>query len=217
MQIRKQFWIRTAAGCSAIFLGTFAINAATLSSNLIAATTDVETASGDTWLTASFGTDSSGYMLGDVTLLLANSGSGVAEVDLYSDGGLQPGSFIAALSSPSTYSSSLSPITFTSSGVTLAAGSTYWIVLKALAGDLDWAWTDDNTGTGAGFQNTWGETSDAGATWFTYDIYPLQFSVDAASSAVPEPGTATFLMGGCALLGALAWKRFREDKEHPHE
>jgi len=212
MQIRKQFWVRTALGCSALFLGAFALYADTLSSNLTATTADVEIASGDTWLTASFETDSSSYILGDVTLLLANSGAGVAEVDLYSDGGFQPGSLIGALSSPSTYSSNLSATTFTNSGITLAADSTYWIVLKSLAGDLDWAWTDDNTGTGAGFQNTWGETSDAGATWFTYDIYPLQFSVDAASTAAPEPGTAAFLMGGGALLGAFALKRLRTNK-----
>lgn len=185
------------------------LQADTLTDNLSAVTTATETASGDTWLTASFGTDASAYTLNSITLLLAESSSRAAELDLYSDGGLQPGSEIAVLSSPSNYSSSVSPTVFTTSGITLSADSTYWVVLKSSSGSFDWAWTTDNTGTGSGFQDTWGITDDGGATWFTYDLYPVQFSVDAAAVATPEPGTAVLLIAG-GLLAAMLLRRTKE-------
>src|SRR5439155_149315 len=39
---------------------------------------------------------------------------------------------------------------------------------------------------GAGFQNTWGQSADAGATWASYAIYPTQFLV----SATPGEGSS---------------------------
>jgi hypothetical protein len=163
-----------------LFAEALAANAQeVLSDNLAATTSSTEAASGSTWLTASFATDDSTYTLNSVTLVLANPTTGQARLDLYSDANLEPGSLVGTLASPDTYSSTLANTTFLADGITLSPNSTYWIVLSADSGEFDWAWSSDNTGSGIGFQRTWGQTDDAGATWFTFDTFPTQFNVTA--------------------------------------
>ncbi len=185
--------------------GAFAVQAETLTDNLSAATGGTETVSGDTWLAASFGTDASSYTLSDVTLLLDSTDGGTAAVSIYSDGLLSPGSLVGTLASSTSAGSTLTPLTFSTSGLSLAADATYWVVLQATSGSVDWAWTDDNTGSGVGYQGTWGISSDAGTTWFTDDIYPTQFSVDAtvANTATPEPDALTMVFAGALLVGTF--------------
>lgn len=154
-----------------------------LSDNLSATTTSTEAATGSSWLTASFATGDATYSLTSVTLLLANPLAGQARLDLYSDGTLEPGSLLGTLTPPDSYSSSLDSATFTASDLTLAPNTTYWLVLSADSGEFDWAWTTDNTGSGAGFLRTWGQSDDAGVTWFTIDTFPTQFTV--TTTAVP--------------------------------
>src|SRR6185369_1190291 len=84
---------------------------------------------------------------------------------------------------PAAYSSTAAATIFTTSGISLSANSTYWIVLQAGSGKFDWSWTADTSGDGAGFQRTWGQSLDAGATWATYAIYPTQFQVTATAGA----------------------------------
>ncbi|HSU31624.1 MAG TPA: choice-of-anchor R domain-containing protein [Bryobacteraceae bacterium] len=181
-----------------------------LSDNASNSTDGTETASGDRWLTASFGTGGSPYKLQSVTLLLANTSGGVAEVDLYTDGGLQPESLLETLRPPSSTAADLTPTTFISDNATLSPNSTYWIVLKADSGELDWAWTADDSGTGEGFQDTWGLSDDAGASWYTYDVYPTQFSVNADVSGAPEPSTKGLLAAaGFLTAGILLLRRYR--------
>jgi len=150
-----------------------------LSDNLLAITTSTEAATGSTWLTASFATDDGTYRLTSVTLLLANPSDGQARLDLYADGSLEPGSLVGTLLAPDGFSADLTQTIFLASDITLAPNSTYWIVLSADSGEFDWAWTSDNTGNGIGFLHTWGQSDDGGATWFTFDTYPTQFSVTA--------------------------------------
>ena len=57
------------------------------------------------------------------------------------------------------------------------------IVLQATTGSFAWSWTSANTGSGTGFTNTWGDSADAGATWFPSSVFPVQMAVVAA------PGT----------------------------
>jgi hypothetical protein len=197
-----------------LLMSAFAVSADTISSNLANTTAGTETASGSTWLTASFGTGSSSSSLSDVTLLLSNPTAGVAELNLYSNGLLQPGSLVGTLTPPESYSSGLSNTTFSSSGLTLSANSTYWIVLKALSGEFDWAWTADNSGTGTGFQGTWGISTDAGGTWYTYAVYPAQFSVTTtAATATPEPGTGWLGVAGLLLSVVVLYKKQRTQGE----
>jgi hypothetical protein len=176
-----------------------------LSDNLGAASAGTEAAAGSTWLTASFGTDASSYAITSVTLLLANPIAGTAELDIYRDGGLQPGALMGTLTSPGSYSSTLAETTFTSSGISVAANSTFWVVLKAASGEFDWSWTSSNSGTGAGFQDTWGSSFDGGTTWYCYSIYPTQMRVDAA--VTPEP-TSIALMGSGAFGLLWSWTRW---------
>ena len=174
----------------------------TLSDNLGALTDYTEVASGSSWLTASFGTGASSYNLTDVTLLLSNPTSGTAQVDLYSNASGKPGSLLTILNSPSSYSSGLSNTTFSSAGYALSGNATYWLVLKGLSGSFEWAFTDSSTGSGIGFQHTWGFSDDAGGSWFTSDIQPMQMSVQA--SAVPEPSTSGFILAALGLLAFAA-------------
>src|SRR5262245_54496822 len=69
-----------------------------LSDNLSAPTGGTETATGSTWLAAGFGSGSSGSSLTSVALLLSRAAAGgTAEVDLYTDGGLEPGTLVGVL------------------------------------------------------------------------------------------------------------------------
>jgi hypothetical protein len=182
-----------------------------LSDNLSNSTSGTETATGDTWLAGSFGTGPSSYTLQSLTLLLANTSSGVPELDLYTDGGLEPGFLVETLTAPSSTSTSLAPTTFTSTGATLSQNSTYWIVLKADSGAFDWAWTAEYSGTGEGFQDTWGISDDAGTSWYTYAIYPTQFSVNADVSSTPEPCTkALVVAAGVMGIAILILRRCRD-------
>ena len=47
----------------------------------------------------------------------------------------------------------------------LVANATYWVVLKATVGEIDWAFTNTDNGTGVGFQHSFGETENAGTSW----------------------------------------------------
>ncbi len=172
-----------------------------LSSNLSSPSGGVDTATGTNWLSVSFNTNASAYTLNNVTLLLANSsaGAGTAEVDIYTDGGLQPGTLLGALTSPGSISTTLADTTFTTSGLSLAANSTYWTVLKANTGSFNLSFANDDASTGSGFTDTYGNSADAGATWFTFTGFPYQMSV-TATAAVPEPGTIALLASG-SLFG----------------
>ena len=185
----------------------------TLSNNLSNTTGGTDAVTGSTYFTSSFGTGVSAYTLNSITLLLDNSVAGTAGLDIYKDAtdyqgnsGLSPGTLVGTLISPASYSTSaLADTTFTASGITLAANSTYWAVLKANTGEFDWSFTDDNSvtaGNGIGYQHTYGESDDAGTTWYTDDTDPQQMSVAAtAASPVPEASTAVSFGLPLGLLG----------------
>jgi hypothetical protein len=178
--------------------------ATTLSSNLSSASGGTEAASGSALLAVSFTTDASTYSLTSITLPLADSSAsgGTATVALYADDGLdEPGTLIAALTGASSFGTGLTNALFDGADATLQASSTYWIVLTALSGEVDWSYAADDSGTGAGFTDTWSASYDSGASWFTYSsnqgagVDPLQLGVDAA--AIPEP---CFAVPGAGLL-----------------
>lgn len=150
--------------------------ASDLSSNLAQGTGGVETASSTRWLSASFATDASSHELTSVTLLLAETTAGSAAVYLYNDQGIEPDSLVATLTAPAI-PSSLAETTFTASGVTLDADTTYWVVLAPASGEYDWAWSSSHDGTGDGFLGEWGSSDTDTSLWWTQDSYPLQFAV----------------------------------------
>src|SRR5205823_9530935 len=108
--------------------------------------------------------------------------NGQATLSVYTESVLTPGTLVGTLTSPTSFTSSTSETTFTASGIPLAANTTYWVVLQVNSGAFNWAWTTDNTGSGVGYTHTWGESDDAGTSWQTYNVYPLQMRVTASSS-----------------------------------
>jgi hypothetical protein len=185
--------------------------AATLSNNLSSASGGTEAASGSDLLAASFTTDASVYSLEGVTLGLADltASGGTATVSLYSDDGLnEPGLLVASLAGSSSFGATLTNSLFGASGLGLSANSTYWIVLTALSGEIDWSYAADDNGAGVGFTDTWAASYDGGASWFAYSsnqgagVDPLQLDVEA--SAVPEPSFAMPCIGllFCGIVAA---------------
>lgn len=155
------------------------LHAATYFDDLAADYGGVETVSGDRWLAAIFTTDASTATSLTATLSLAQSATGVAQLELYTDDGLQPGTFVATFTSPLTYSTTLDETSFTLTSVSLTASTNYWLVLSAPSGSFDWAWTSDFD-----LLQGWADSSDASDTWFGSDAYPPQYSV---ASGVASP------------------------------
>lgn len=159
-----------------------------LSDNIAKVTSGVENSTPTRWLTTSFSTNGSTYYLTTVTLLLANTTFGAANVYLYGDGGLEPGSLLATLTSPASYSPTPAPTTSAAPGTPLLPNTTYWIVFVPASGVFDWAWTSDNTGDGVGFTHTWGSTDDAGSSWYSCDTYATQLAINASTTVPVNDG-----------------------------
>ena len=176
--------------------------ATTLSDNLSAPTDYTELVYGSNWTTASFGTGAANSTLSSATLLLQLDTGDVMNLDLYSDRNGQPGSLVGALTAPISYTStSYSPTVFGGNGLSLSANTTYWLVANSSNGQFEWAYTDDNTGSGSGFQHTWGFSTDGRQSWYTSDLEPMQMRVDdSSSSAVPQPTALTLLLLGSTML-----------------
>ena len=174
----------TGTGTTTTGSGTTTTTGTDLSDNLSGTSGGSETATGSTYLSASF-TTTTATTLTQVTLLLDQVSSGTATVSIYTDSGSEPGTLVATLTSPSNYSSALASTIFSSSsGVSLTANTTYWVVLKASSGSYNWSFTSDDensTSTGDGFTGVWGTSGDSGVTWYTDDDYPLQMSVTTSS------------------------------------
>jgi hypothetical protein len=186
-------------------------SAVTLTDNLSKTTEDTEFVGGDTWIAAAFSTDNANYQISSASLLLSTPELSTAKLDLYSSSSDQPGLLLTTLISPVSFPSVASPVAFTGSSYILSSNSTYWLVLQAPTGSFDWSWTSDNTGAGAGFLSQWAATDDAGGSWITSDIEPMQFRVlaDAVSPAVPEPGP--FALAALSLAGVVTVLRMRKN------
>ncbi len=185
-------------------------SAVTLTDNLSKTTEDAEFVGGDTWIGAAFSTDNASYQISSASLLLSTPEPSTAKLDLYSSSSGQPGLLLSTLTSPGSFPSIASPVTFTGSSYILSPNSTYWLVLQAPTGSFDWSWTADNTGAGAGFLAQWAASDDAGGTWFTADSEPMQLRVlaDAVTPAVPEPGS--FALAALSMAGVVTAARMRK-------
>src|SRR5712691_5341314 len=67
---------------------------ATFFSDLTATNGGMEAVSGNRWLAGEFTTDNATYNSLTATLLLDQSSAGTVQLDLYTDGGFQPGSLV---------------------------------------------------------------------------------------------------------------------------
>ena len=198
-----------AAGCLLFAASMGLANATTLSNNLSAPTNYTELVYGSNWTTASFGTGTSASTLTSATLLLQLDMGNVMNLDLYSDRNGQPGSLVGALTGPSSYNpDTYVPTVFSGNGLSLSANTTYWLVANSSDGQFEWAYTDDNTGSGIGFQHTWGTSTDAGQNWYTSTLQPMQMRVDDNSaSPVPEPAAMTLLLLGSTVMALTLFVR----------
>lgn len=182
-----------------------AAQATTLSDNTAQLSSDSLAATATNWLAASFTADTS---IGQATLdavLLGSVDSGASTLALYSSdaSGLVPDSLLATFTATTTSTGTLG---FTLSGVSLSAGSSYWLVLSNASGSTNWAWTESSDGTGNGFTGVWANSDDAGAVWFTNStLYPLQAMV--AVSAVPEPAPLVLWLGALTLFAVVRTTR----------
>ena len=81
------------------------------------------------------------YLLDYVTLRLETFGAGVAPiVELWTSVGGLPGSPIETLTNPAFAASGIAEYDFTSSGSTLTAGASYWVVAYGVAGAAIYNW-----------------------------------------------------------------------------
>lgn len=150
---------------------------------------------------------STAYTVDNVVLRLGNYRTDlgdVAQLGFYEDNGSQTnvGSLVGSLlQAPTSTSATIGNFTFLPSGaLTLNANTTYWLLLKAGAGSIDWKLRTTSvtpTGTGAtaiGYRFSF----DSGAT---YSTSAAQNSLQINATAVPEPGSALLFAGGVIFLG----------------
>ncbi|HOC42598.1 MAG TPA: choice-of-anchor R domain-containing protein [Thermoanaerobaculales bacterium] len=80
------------------------------------------------------------YILQHVTLRLETFGAVAPIVELWSDVGGLPSAVIETLTNPTFAPSGIANYDFTSSGTTLAAGTSYWVVAYGVAGAAQYNW-----------------------------------------------------------------------------
>lgn len=205
---------------SALFLATLCAQATTLSTNLTAGTEYTELIEGSTWITAGFGTDASSYNLTLITALMQQDAAGTLNLDLYSNANNQPARLLGRLTDPGSYpAGGLGPASFGGANLSLAANTTYWLVMDApVSGTYEWAYASGNAGSGPGFKGTWGVSANSGTSWFTSDWQPMQMSIEANSiSGTPEPGSSCLLLCGSLLVAANLGLRKRNSRRKARE
>jgi hypothetical protein len=149
-------------------------------------------------------------VLTQVTALLKSDSAGVVgdlRINLRADGASGPGvllATLATLSSAAVSTQDFAAYTFTpSSGIQLAAGTTYWIQIEAASPNaIEWSWSGDLSGTGvaagANYNALFGANPNAA-------LAPYQMSVTV--QAVPEPASLALMLGGVGVLVAARTAR----------
>lgn len=205
-------WNRLAALASVLLVcGGTSLPAADLFDNIGRSTGSTSLVLGNAYAANRFNTDGLDYDLTSITLLMdRQEGTQDAILEIYSNVDDEPGSSIGILTSPGSYSSgTLTPTTFTASGITLAQSSSYWVVLKSPSESdtFRWASTDNNTGSGAGFSVQNGTSGNGGANWLTYFDSPYQMVITV--QPVPEPSSLILSALGFIALGFSVKRRNR--------
>jgi len=171
------------------------------------------------WAAQSFVTDGSSHPLQSIDAMLGTSayrGDDTEYVaELHASGPGIIGSLLTTFSFGSTPSGAPTAISLLpDSGVTLAAGTTYWLVVGERHGSLDseylgWSYADGNASTGPGSLGAFGYSTDGGMSWSasTFDTpNPFRLAVNVAPvAAVPEPSSIALMALG--LMALLAMRR----------
>ena len=160
----------------------------------------------------SFTTASTPFYVTTATLRLVNyiSTTDTALLSLrLDDGGAPSDSIYALLIAPVSASNTVNNFVFTTtSAVTLAGNTTYWLVIAATSNTETFSWTrpeDPVTPTGIATFGVQAISEDSGAEWSDGGSGPHSFAING----VPEPSTA--LLCGLGLAGVLFSRRFRRN------
>ena len=162
------------------------------------------------YLAISFQTDNNSYLLDTVTVLVAqDAGTTGAEVQLFSDAN-GPGTLLATLNGPSTFSTVLTDEDFTDPGFLLSANTTYWVVAQTVSGTAYWSVPADSVGTGVGFTGIWAFLQNPPNPWTLEPPLDNAFQAEVTADAVPEPSTLALLSLSFLIVGLMVGaSRFR--------
>jgi hypothetical protein len=153
----------------------------------------------------SFSTGAATYSLSQVDIVIQNINPGdgaITDVGVYANNSGVPGALISTIAAladigiTSPFYTEILPV----SGVTLAAGTTYWIGLSSITSDdsVQWQQTYDVSGTGLSGQHY-------DSTSYGVKSGPL-FQMEVEADAVPEPAGYSILVFAIAAL-AMAKRR----------
>jgi hypothetical protein len=193
----------------------------------------------DKWAAQGFVTSGTSVVLHDVDLKLAvdPGASGTYTVALWnaSGPGGTPGSQLNVVSSANPLSALTQTLTdyyfFATSGITLAANTTYFIVLTSSTSAyfgtpaLQWAITSNKngSGTGPGQIAGWAISPDSGANWgsdpatgYTEHTVSPDYPYQIGINAVPEPAAYAAVVG-FGLVGFSVVRRWRQNRRRVAE
>ena len=153
------------------------------------------------------GSDSGGYTLGSVELAVS-SFSGTASditVSIYSESSVNPGTVVHTLTTPASISAAVT--TFTApSGATLAAGTTYYVVISTTSSGISLSRTDaaaEDTGGVSGWSIADSRRFLGGSGWNT-TTNPIRMRVNGdAATSTNSPATGAPTITGTPAVGEL--------------
>ena len=153
------------------------------------------------------GSDSGGYTLGSVELAVS-SFSGTASditVSIYSESSGNPGTVVHTLTTPASISAAVT--TFTApSGATLAASTTYYVVISTTSSGISLSRTDataEDTGGASGWSIADSRRFLGGSGWNT-TTSPIRMRVNGdAATSTNSPATGAPTITGTPVVGEL--------------
>lgn len=167
------------AAFTMVAIGCLAANARAteLFDNLGDETAGERLADSTEWLTAGFRTDADVYDAVKVTVLARQGSPGLFRMELWSESNAHPGFNIDMLEPIDSISGSLDEVSFAGTHLNLDPNEAYYVVMHPLAGEYQWAWTEEDS-TNA----SWGTTVNGGLLWTMSTFEPLQFRADGMNA-----------------------------------
>lgn len=151
------------------------------------------------------------YNLTSVELRLggiADAGVEIPEITVWSNDTASPDTPIGTQLQTLTLSGTLAGgiNTFTSAGLILEEGETYWIVIRNLGSDFNMVGGLAGPSTGTSTDGAYSDTAtDVDPSTWDGNLAPVYLSMAVNAVAVPEPAAA--LLGALGLIGLLCRRR----------